>query len=71
MNGGSMLRDARRSRGMSQAALARASGVPRRTIQNWEIRGVEHATVGGLLKVCRALGCSLDDVAKESDGNHE
>ena len=56
---------------MSQAALARASGVPRRTIQNWEIRGVEHATVGGLLKVCRALGCSLDDVAKESDGNHE
>lgn len=50
---------------MSQAALARASGVPRRTIQNWEIHGVEHATVGSLLKVCRALGCSMDDLMEE------
>ena len=48
---------------MSQMRLSEASGVPLRTIQNWEGRGVGHATVGSLLKVCRALGCTLDDVA--------
>ena len=54
----------RKKMGLTQKALAEASGVPVRTIQAWEDRGVSHATVGNLVKVADALGCTLDDVVR-------
>lgn len=46
----------------SQKKLAKASGVPYRTLQNWELYGVRHATVGNLEKVAKVLGCTIDDL---------
>lgn len=62
--GGTMLSFERKKRGLSQKALADRSGVPVRTIQNWEDKGVSHATVGNLLKVAEAMGCTLDEIVR-------
>ena len=37
-------------------------GVPKRTIQDWGRKGVDHATVGNLKKVTGVLGCRIDDL---------
>lgn len=58
-----MLKERREKTGLTQKGLSEASGVPLRTIQNWELRGVDHATVGNLKKAAAVLGCSLDDLA--------
>lgn len=58
------LKKARLERGMSRRELSERAGVGQTTIQRWEDEGVSGATVGNLLKVCRALGCTLDDVAE-------
>lgn len=57
-----MLKEIRKRKGMTQRELSEASGVPLRTIQNWE-RDFSHATVGNALKVARALGVTLDELA--------
>lgn len=64
VQGGTMLSFERKKRGLSQKALAEKSGVPVRTIQNWEDKGVSHATVGNLLKVAEAMGCTLDEIVR-------
>lgn len=48
----------------TERALAEKSGVPVRTIQYWEDKGVSHATVGNLLKVTEAMGCTLDEIVR-------
>lgn len=58
-----MLKEKRAEKGLSQRKLAELSGVPYRTIENWEQRGIDHATVGNLRKVARALGCTVGDLA--------
>lgn len=47
---------------MTQRQLADASGVPFRTIQNWERLGIDMATVGNARRVAKALRCSIDDL---------
>jgi transcriptional regulator with XRE-family HTH domain len=50
----------RRRRGMSQGALAKASGLNRNTIARLE-QGVLHDLGGeSLVRLARALGCSTD-----------
>ena len=48
--------------GMSQRELAKRSGVPYRTIQEWERRGCEIAGAGSLKKVADVLGCTVDEL---------
>ncbi len=57
------LRRSGRPRGFSQRRLSAASGVSLNTIQYWERHGVGRATVGNALKVARALGVTLDELA--------
>lgn len=58
-----MLKRKRAELGLSRPDLERLSGVPARTIEKWEQRGIDHATVGNLRKVARALGCTVGDLA--------
>lgn len=55
------LRRKRRELGLTQRALSELSGVPIRTIQNWE-QGKAVPTVFEFREVARALGCSMDDL---------
>lgn len=57
-----MLRSERRRSQMTQQALADASGVPKRTIQDWERFGTDRARVGQLKKAAAALGCDVRDL---------
>lgn len=57
-----MLRKKREEKGLSRRALSEASGVPYRTLEYWEIRGVDRATVGNLKKVAKTLGCKTGDL---------
>ncbi len=56
-----MLREKRLQAGMTQTKLAKAAGVPRRTLQNWE-RDISQAKVASLKRVADALGCKVDDL---------
>lgn len=60
-----MLKDARIEEGLTQRKLAELSGVPRRTIQNWEESGFESATVKNAVKVARALGRSIEELLED------
>lgn len=57
-----MLKAKRKEAGLSRSKLMELTGVPVRTIQNWETSGIEHATVGAAIKVARVLGCSIEDL---------
>lgn len=57
-----MLKEKREEAGLSQRGLAEKAGVPLRTIQNWEGRGVYRAVVGNLKKAADALGCRIEDL---------
>lgn len=61
--GGKVLAEIRKAKGLSQRQLSAKSGVPFSTIQYWERRGIGRATVGNALKVARALGVTLDELA--------
>lgn len=60
-----VLKSVRKEKGFSVRELSSKSGVPRRTIENWERLGMGHATIGSAVKVAKALGCTLDDLTKE------
>ena len=56
-----MLKQKRREAGLTQKQLAERSGVPMRTIQNWE----DHVTepfARPLKRVADVLGCKVDDL---------
>lgn len=57
-----MLKEKRLEAGLSQQALAKAAGVHKRNVQEWEKKGIEHAVVENALKVAKALGCTIDDL---------
>lgn len=59
-----MLTFERKRAKMTRRQLAEKSGVAESTIQYWEDNGVRRATVGNLMKVADALGCSLDQIVK-------
>lgn len=60
-----MLKNIRKAKGMTQKDLARKSGCSLRQIIDWEQRGVEHGVVGNVMRVCRVLGCTIDDLLRE------
>ena len=49
---------------MSQSELAKQSGVPVRTIQQYEQgqKEIDHARGETLLRLARALACSIEDI---------
>lgn len=66
---GTKLRAVRVRRGLSQAELSEASGVPKKTIQLYEqepykIDGTKLRTLCGL---CEALGCSITDIIDDEE----
>jgi len=62
------LRDMRKAKGLTQVALAEKANVPRSVIARHET-GRTILSTKNLSKVCRALGCRMEDVLKgETDG---
>lgn len=64
----SNLKERREARRMTQRELAAASGVPLRTIQQYEQRrkDIRKAAVGQVLSIARAVGCRLEDILEFS-----
>lgn len=60
------LRDARREKGLTQQALAKAVGVTRQTIHAVE-SGEYNPTIRLCRAICRALGKTLDELFWEED----
>ena len=54
----------RKRKKLTRKELAAISGVSVSSIQYWEDNGISRATVGNALKVAKALGCTLDDLAR-------
>nr|AHF24061.1 toxin-antitoxin system, antitoxin component, Xre family [uncultured bacterium Contig643] len=61
------LKEKREAAGMSQADLARETGISVRVIQNYEqgIRPLNGARAITVLKIARALGCTVEDLIEE------
>ena len=56
------LRNLRQKQGLTIGQLAEKIGSTQKIVGNWE-RGTTEITLGDALKVCRALGCHLDELA--------
>jgi transcriptional regulator with XRE-family HTH domain len=56
------LKHLREAAGLTQAALAKAAGVPLRTYQTWE-QGIRTPLIDAAAKVAEALDVSLDELA--------
>lgn len=63
------LKEARQQAGLSQGKLAEISGVNKSMIQFYEqgVKDINKANVNTLLKLCRALGCSLGDIMTDAE----
>lgn len=61
----------REAQGYSRAAFARATGIPLRTIENWDSRIRLPRDVYQLLKAARVLGCHIEDIIDDNDNNKE
>jgi transcriptional regulator with XRE-family HTH domain len=59
---GQRFKDLRERAGLSQAELARATGIPKASIQGWE-QGRRTPLLDAAAKVAEALDVSLDDLA--------
>jgi transcriptional regulator with XRE-family HTH domain len=66
-----LLREARRRKGLSQAALAQASGAGRVTIARLEAGGAGDFRVGTLTRLCEALGLELSALPREARPTQE
>lgn len=55
------LKTARLMREMSQTELAEKAGINHATISAIE-RGTRYATIYSAVRICKALGCTLDDL---------
>lgn len=55
------LEELRRKAGLTQAELAKLSGVATTTISRFEVDGLNDAKVKTLLAVANALGCRIGD----------
>ena len=56
------LRALRTKKGLTLTELAEKIGSNLQVVGNWE-RGTTEITLGDALKVCRVLGCNLDELA--------
>ena len=59
------LKRARKTAGMTQTDLARAVGTNKESIRTWE-NGAYWPSAVWLPKLAEALGCSIDDLYKET-----
>ena len=59
------IKEIRKSKGMTQAALSRVSGVAREQINRYE-NGKVIPDVFSLVKLRNALGCRLDDLVSDA-----
>ena len=57
-----MLRTIREEQGLTRKELGKLSDVKERTIEEWEVNGIEHGTLGNVKKVADALNCLIDDL---------
>lgn len=60
-----MLKRLREKAGLTQRRLSELSGVPYRTIQDWEKGVTGKDWCRNLLALSDALGCSLDDLVRK------
>lgn len=58
---------ARKAAGLSQRRAAQESGIPYRTIQNWELGGLDGAAFGKVARLAKLYGVSLDYIAGGED----
>lgn len=61
----------REAQGYSRATFARATGIPLRTLENWDSRIRLPRDVYQLLKASRVLGCHIEDIIDDNDNNKE
>ena len=59
---GQRLQSLRREKGFTQASLAEAAGISRRTLEAWE-QGKRTMLFEGAVKLADAMGVSLDELA--------
>lgn len=59
-----LLREWREKRGMTQAELSRASGVPQQTISSIETEARSNPRMETLFALCGPLGCAITDLVK-------
>lgn len=55
----------RTSINMRQTTLSKITGIPVRTIQGWEMRGLNEAKAIMAVKVAKALKCSVEELMEE------
>lgn len=70
---GELLAEARKEKGLSQRQFAKAVGIPRGTISNWEL-GLASIPFKQFIKVCEKLGVNystLADIAWEKSRNEK
>lgn len=60
-----LIKEERKRAGMTQEQLSDASGVPRRTIQDWERWGVSPVVASSLIAIADALGCTVDSLLRQ------
>ena len=63
---GERLQKLRKAAGLSQAALAKAAGVPLGTLRGWEY-GRRTPLLDAAAKLADALGCTLDELAGRAE----
>jgi len=63
-----ILEDFRNRRNLTQAQLARRSGIPQPIISQIETEVVKNPGVKTLAALARALRCTVDDLIDETDG---
>ena len=61
------LKEARQAAGMTQVQLSSKSNIGLGTIQRIENGKLEVASVGTLLKLCKALGCDISVFFRDID----
>ena len=62
------IKQLRQNLSMSRAELSKQSGVPARTIDDWENGRREPRDVYQLKKIADVLGCYIEDLIEEESG---
>ncbi|MDN5388874.1 helix-turn-helix transcriptional regulator [Bacillus sp. LB7] len=57
--------------GLSKKAFAEKIGIPPTTLRSMLSRGIGNATVDNVIKVCRGLGITTDQLEKMANGEEE
>ena len=64
------MRSARQAKGLSQGELSKLVGVSRQTVNMVE-SGEYNPTLGLCIKICEALGCTLNDLFWDGENEKE